>query len=189
MSGSTRAEHGIRPRNRLSPRQVTRIVLRVVGSVAALTALYYALPLDRSSLAATVTTLVTGLAAFIVLIVFQVRQITRSPFPVVSAVEALAISVPFFLLLFAGTYVALAGLSPGNFGGHLSHTDGLYFTVTVFSTVGFGDITAKSETARLVVTAQMITDLVILGVAIRVVVSAVRHGRQRKAPHQHQEGR
>jgi DNA-binding CsgD family transcriptional regulator len=37
-----------------------------------------------------------------------------------------------------------------NFGGHLSHTDGLYFTATVFSTVGFGDITAKTGTARLV---------------------------------------
>jgi len=43
-------------------------------------------------------------------------------------------------------------LAVANFGGHLSHTDGLYFTVTVFSTVGFGDITAKTETARLVVT-------------------------------------
>ncbi|MFD8482414.1 potassium channel family protein [Kitasatospora sp. NPDC059673] len=115
------------------------------------------------------------------------RQIVRSPLPIVRAVEALAVSIPFFLLLFASTYVAPAGLSSGNFGGHLSHTDGLYFSVTVFSTVGFGDITAKSQTARLVVTAQMITDLVILGLAIRIVVSAVRRGRQRKAPHQRQE--
>ncbi|GGQ80235.1 potassium channel family protein [Kitasatospora griseola] len=187
MTGSTGSEYGLRPRNRLSPGAVTRIVLRVVGSVAALVALYYALPLDRSSLAPTVTMLITGLVAFVVLVVFQVRRIVRSPFPVACAVEALAISVPFFLLLFAGTYVALAGMSPANFGGHLSHTDGLYFTVTVFSTVGFGDITAKSETARLVVTAQMITDLVILGLGIKIIVSAVRRGQQQKAPHQ--EGR
>jgi len=38
-----------------------------------------------------------------------------------------------------------------------------YFTVTVFSTVGFGDITAKTEAARLVVTGQMIVDLVASG--------------------------
>ncbi|WP_327070242.1 potassium channel family protein [Kitasatospora sp. NBC_01250] len=189
MNGSTRSGHGLQAMNRLSPGAVTRIVLRVVGSVAALVALYYVLPLDRSSLAATVTMLVTGLVASVVLVTFQVRQIVRSPLPVVCAVEAMAISVPFFLLLFAGSYVALAGLSPGNFSGHLSHTDGLYFAVTVFSTVGFGDITAKSETARLVVTAQMISDLVILGLGIRVIVSAVRRSQQRKAPRQHREGR
>jgi len=32
----------------------------------------------------------------------------------------------------------------------------LYFTVTVFATVGFGDITAKTEAARLVVTERWI---------------------------------
>ena len=64
-------------------------------------------------------------------------------------------------------------LSPGSFTAPLSRTDALYFTVTVFSTVGFGDITAKAETARLVVTGQMIADLVILGLAIKAIVGAV----------------
>jgi hypothetical protein len=43
-------------------------------------------------------------------------------------------------------------------GRLLTRTDALYFTVTVFSTVGFGDITAKTETARLVVTGQSCPD-------------------------------
>jgi len=74
----------------------------------------------------------------------------------------------------------MAALSASNFGGHLSHTDGVYFTVTVFSTVGFGDITAKAEAARLVVTGQMIADLVILGLAIKIIVGAISRGRQRR---------
>jgi voltage-gated potassium channel len=45
----------------------------------------------------------------------------------------------------AGTYVVLAAASASNFGEKLTHTDGLYFTVTAFTAVGFGDITAKSE--------------------------------------------
>ena len=96
--------------------------------------------------------LLIGLVAFIALVAFHVRWILRSPFPQLRVIEALAVNVPLILLLFAATYVALAALSTRNFGGHLSHTDGLYFTVTVFSTVGFGDITAKTGTARLVVT-------------------------------------
>ena len=42
----------------------------------------------------------------------------------------------------------------------------------VFSTVGFGDITAKTEATRLVVTGQMIADLVIIGVAVKGRVRA-----------------
>ena len=152
-------------------------MLRVIGSIAVLVALYYLVPLDHSSTPAAVTILLIGLAGFIALVAVQVRLIIRSPFPGLRAVESLATSVPLFLLLFAATYVVLAALSASNFGGHLSHTDGLYFTVTVFSTVGFGDITAKTETARLVVTGQMITDLIILGLAIKVIVGAVKRGR------------
>jgi len=177
MTGST----GVAPQDRVEARpssgKVAWTVLRVAGSVAALVALYYLLPLDHSSTPAAVTMLLVGLAAFVALVAFQVRLIIRSRFPGLRAAEALGTSVPFFLLLFASTYVVLAAISVSNFGGHLSHADGLYFTVTVFSTVGFGDITAKTETARLVVTGQMITDLIILGLAIKVIVGAVRHGR------------
>jgi hypothetical protein len=160
-----------------SSRRITWTVLRAAGSTAALLVLYYLLPLDRSSELAAVTILLIGLAGYIVLGVVQVLLIIRSPFPALRAIEALAVSIPLFLLLFAGTYVVLAALSAASFGEHLSHTDGLYFTVTVFATVGFGDITAKTETARLVVTGQMIADLIYFGLTIKVITGAVRRGR------------
>jgi hypothetical protein len=50
-------------------------------------------------------------------------------------------------------------------------------TVTVFSTVGFGDITPKTELARLLVTGQMVVDVIILGLAIKVIVGAARSKR------------
>ena len=168
------------PQARPSSRTVAWTVLRSAGSVAALVAVYYLLPLDHPSVPAALTILVIGLVAFIALVAFHVRWILRSPFPTLRAIEALAISVPLFLLLFASTYVVMATMSASNFGGHLSHTDGLYFTVTVFSTVGFGDITAKTGTARLVVTGQMITDLIVLGLAIKIIFGAVKRGQQQQ---------
>jgi hypothetical protein len=159
---------------------VVRLALRVTVSVAGLVAIYYLLPLDRSSAAAAVPILVAGLAGFVVLVIYQVRAIMRASFPGLRAIEALATSVPLFLLLFAGCYVAMAHGSTGNFGGHLTHTDGLYFAVTVFSTVGFGDITAKSQAARLVVTGQMIANLVVLGLAAKVILGAVTRARQNR---------
>lgn len=168
---------GVRP----SYRRIVWTALRVVGSVVVLGTLYYVLPLDRSSTAAVVTILLIGLAGFLALVVLQVRSIVRSPHPALRALESLSTSVPFFLLLFAAVYVAMAALSPNSFGQPLSHTDGLYFTVTVFSTVGFGDITPKTEAARLVVTMQMLADLVILGLAVKVILGAVRRGQEYRA--------
>ena len=159
-------------------RTIVRAVLRVAGSAAALVTLYFLLPLTHRSTWSAVTLLVVGLAVFIGLVAFQVRSIIRSPFPGVRAVEALTTSVLLFLLLFASAYVVMAAMSAGNFGGPLTHTEGLYFAVTVFSTVGFGDITAKSDAARLVVTGQMIADLVVLGVAIKIITGAVSRRRQ-----------
>jgi len=159
---------------------ITWTVVRVVASIVVVTALYYLLPFDRSASGVAVTLLVAGLVVFVGLVAFQVRAIIASPFPGLRAIEALATSVPLFLVLFASSYFVMARLSPGSFSAPLTRTDALYFTVTVFSTVGFGDITAKTETARLVVTGQMIADLVILGLAIKAIVSAVRRGRQRR---------
>ena len=160
--------------------KIVRAVLRALGSAAVLVALYYLLPLDHTARWLAITTLVIGLVALIGLIAFQVRAIVRSPFPGPRAIEALATSLSLVLLLFAGTYVVMATHSASNFGEHLTHTDALYFTVTVFSTVGFGDITAKTEAARLVVTGQMVTDLVIVGVGIRIIAGAVTRGEQRR---------
>jgi hypothetical protein len=157
---------------------IARGVLQVAASTTVLVAIYYLLPLDNSSAAAAVTILVTGLAVFIGLVALQVRSIIRSSFPGLRAIEALATSIPLFLLLFAATYVVMATMSASNFDGQLTHTDGLYFTVTVFTTVGFGDITAHTQAARLVVTGQMIGDLVILGLAIKTIVGAVSRARQ-----------
>ncbi|MGW6909564.1 potassium channel family protein [Streptomyces sp. NPDC054940] len=153
-------------------------VLRIVGSAAALVALYYALPLNQSSAWGAVMMLVIGLVVFVGLVAFQVRAILRSPFPGLRAIEALTTSVPLFLLLFASAYVVMATMSAGNFGERLTHTDGLYFAVTVFSTVGFGDIAAKTEVARLVVTGQIVADFVILGLAVKVILGAVSRRRQ-----------
>jgi len=180
MTDNAGPEPAARPEARPPRRIIVRAVLRAAGSTAALVAIYYLLPLDRSSTWAAVMMLAVGLVVLIGVVAFQVRWILVSRFPGLRGVEALATSIPLFLLLFASTYVVLATISAGNFSEPLTRTDALYFTVTVFSTVGFGDITAKTEAARLVVTGQMIVDLVVIALVVKVVVGAVKQGRQRQ---------
>ena len=151
--------------------------LRSVATTIVLVVLYYVLPFDHVKNVP--ATLAVGLAILTVATVLQLRVISRSAVPAVRAIEALATTLPLFLLLFASAYVIMADASPANFSTHpLSRTDGLYFTVTVFSTVGFGDITATSQSARLVVTVQMLLDLAALGLVVRAFVTAVQIARQ-----------
>jgi hypothetical protein len=159
-----------------------RSLLRATGSTAVLLAIYYLLPLDHAVRWVAVTALVIGLAALVGLVAFQVRAISGSRYPGLRALEALGVTVPLFLLLFASTYLVLAAISAHSFNQQMNHTDALYFTVTVFATVGFGDITATADVARLVVTGQMIIDLIILGLGARVILGAVSRGRQRRPP-------
>jgi Ion channel len=181
MTDSAGPGHDAGRQARPPARTIVRALLRALASVTALMVIYYLLPLDRSSPWAAVAMLVIGLVVFIGLVGFQVRWIVQSAFPGLRAVEALATSIPLFLLLFASSYVVMAKLSASSFSEPLSRTDALYFTVTVFATVGFGDITAKTEAARLVVTGQMIGDLIIIGLGVRVIVGAVTRGRARRS--------
>jgi voltage-gated potassium channel len=155
-------------------------LLRALASTIALVALYYLLPLDDNSIGIVVVILTIGLAGLVGLVAVQVRWIARSRFPGLRAVEALATSIPLFLLLFAGTYFILGRFYAGSFSEPLTRTDALYFTVTVFSTVGFGDITATTELTRVVVMGQMILGIAVLGLGARVVVDAVKRGQQRQ---------
>jgi voltage-gated potassium channel len=161
-------------------RLVFRGVLRSVLSSTVLVVLYYELPLDRPMDADTAVRILIGLLAFTAIMAWQIRAITGSPYPGVKAVEALALIVPLYLLLFASTYYLMQRASAANFSQLLTRTDALYFTVTVFSTVGFGDITPKSEAARVVLIVQMLGDLALLGAGARVLLGAVQRGLQRR---------
>ena len=46
---------------------------------------------------------------------------------------------------------------------------GIYFTTTVLTTVGFGDISPVSDTARIVVTLQMVLGMVLIGTAFKAL--------------------
>jgi len=156
-------------------RGITLGLLRALGISAVLIALYYLAPLDQLTEVPLVS-MIIGLLVLAAMTAYQVRAILHAAHPGVRGIEALATTVPLFLLLFAATYFLMSHTSSSNFNVHaLTRTDSLYFTVTVFATVGFGDISPASQVARLVVTAQMILNLIVLGLGVKLIVGAVQH--------------
>jgi hypothetical protein len=111
---------------------------------------------------------------------WQIRSIANSRTPTLRAVEAVSISLPLFILSIATTYVLMSQSNGGSFSENLTRTDALYFAITVFSTVGFGDIAPLTQPARIAVTAQIFFDLLLLGVGLRIVVGAVNVGKKRQ---------
>ena len=160
-------------------RGITLGLLRALGVSAVLIALYYVAPLDRLTGISLLVAMIIGLLALAAVTAYQVWAILRAAHPRVRAIQALATTVPLYLLLFAATYFLMSHTSSSNFNVHgLTRTDSIYFTVTVFTTVGFGDISPASQVARLVVTAQMIFNLLVLGLGVRLIVGAVQQARQ-----------
>ncbi len=158
-------------------------MVRAVLSVLVLVVAYFLAPLER--LWAIPFGISLGIAAAVLLgfSAWEIRAISRSPHPALRGVGALAVTVPLYLLFFAAAYFVLASTDPANFDVEgLTRIDTLYFTVTTFSSVGFGDISAASQNARVLVTVQMLLNLLVLGVGIRVFVGVVRRSRRARSP-------
>jgi voltage-gated potassium channel len=164
-------------------RQGLLIIGRSFFVAAAIGVGYFVLPFDSSLAMDTGVELVAGLMLIAGLLAWQIRGILRSPFPAFQGVATVAITVPMFLILFATTYYLMGDTDASNFSEPLTRLDSLYFTITTFATVGFGDVTAVSQLARAVVSAQMALGLILVGLIARVIFGAVQVARSR---HGHQ---
>ena len=156
------------------------MLLRVTLSVSVLLVAYSLIPTKSSGEGSDVPWLILELCVFGAVVGIQLPAIIKSKHPVLRAAEALAILVPLYLLIFARIYLWNSLNDPAAFTRPLDNTTALYFTVTVFATVGFGDIVAQTNTMRLLVTLQMMLNLVVLGLVIRLLTSAARRGVARR---------
>lgn len=155
-------------------RPFVRFLLRTTSMVVLLTTAYYVWPAQppTEDVGAAVRLGGALLAIGLVVVVGRAQIIAlrqgRSPR---TDVEALLTALYLLVIVFAVVYGRIATV-PGQFVGLETKTDALYFTVTVISTVGFGDIHAEGTAARAVVTAQMLFSLMYIGSAVRVLGSS-----------------
>ncbi|MEU3911386.1 potassium channel family protein [Streptomyces sp. NPDC029721] len=177
MDRTGSAPDGTPPAGTAAPGRVRKgraalvVALRCVTTITILVAAYFLLPFTRHDV--DVTNLALGLSAVTAVFALQVRSIARSAHPRLRAVEALTTTMPLFLLLYSAAYFVIEQSAPGSFNESLTRADALYFTLTVFSTVGFGDIVARTEPARILVMTQMVGNVLAVGVATRILFGAV----------------
>jgi hypothetical protein len=159
--------------------RLTAAVVRSLLSVTLMILVYYQAPLDRPITAWLGVWLIFGVVALAGALAWQLLTIMKSATPRLRAVETIAIGLPFLLLFYASMYALLSFNQPASFTQELGRTDALYFTMTVFSTIGFGDIAPVTEVARIVTMTQMVAGLIAVGVVAKLVVGAVKRADER----------
>jgi voltage-gated potassium channel len=160
-------------------RRIVQLLWTALSAVPLLT-LYYLAPLDGPLDISTLIGFALGLVAFTLVIIWQVRAIASSDAPRLRTVRAVVIGVSTLLVVFAATYSVISNSRPDSFSEPLSRTDALYFTLTVFATVGFGDIAPRTDLARIVTMVQMITGLIAVGLLGKIVLAAMQKGLRRQ---------
>lgn len=140
--------------------------------VAALTAGCYLLPAGgRLSPGCWAAVFTTGLVVLGTLMVVAARRLAASGPD--TRLAGLACLLCLAVSFFSRAYYLLAR-QPGQFAGLHTRTDAVYFTVSTLSTVGYGDVHAAGQLARLAVTAQILFDLVFIATAVAVISGTLR---------------
>jgi hypothetical protein len=151
-------------------------VMRAVAAAVFIGLLYAVLPVGTVDGTASLVALLAGLAALVAVVIVRVRQIGDHHRPDLRAAEVLALVVPLFVAVVAWAYLLLSAADPAAFTEPLDRVGAAYFTLTVLSTVGFGDISPVSDAARLLVSAQIVLNVTLLAAIVRAVVAAGRRG-------------
>jgi hypothetical protein len=154
------------------------------AQVVGLVGCYYLLPLFGPSsgalvwLRAAAAALLLGAALALV-----TREIAREVRADASDVHVhrLLMATVAGVVCFALVDFVIARTDATQFPGLATKTDALYFAMSTLTTVGFGDVHAEGQLARVVVTAQLAFNVVVLASAARALARGVT-GRSRTDP-------
>jgi hypothetical protein len=162
------------------PRPIIRLLQQTTVVLVLLTACYYVIPLhvewhEPTDLLRVVVSL---LLAAGILLVFRAhaRRSERILGKELVRIQWLLSALYLLVLTFAMTYSVVSRVAPDQFVGIRDRTAALYFSTTTVSTVGFGDIYPADTFAQVLVTMQMIFNLIYLGTALRLLSRRVSSG-------------
>lgn len=156
--------------------------LAAVGAAAVIVAAYLAIPMpqvDDPPWLVLLTIIVVSVV-YVLAGVWALVRITHSAHPLRTGVMALVVMVTAVVVIFALAYVALSVDDVGNFNVPLDKVSALYFTMTILTTVGFGDIHAQTHAAMIAVMVQMVASLTLITTLGRVLVEATRRATRRR---------
>jgi voltage-gated potassium channel len=156
-------------------RGIGRAVARTVLLLTGVTAGFLLVPWKALNLGDTVVitaVFLIGLAGAAALIVWQVIAYRDAKMSGRARLQGLLVALYVAVLFFALSYYLLGTSNPEAIVGLETHLDALYFSLTIVSTVGFGDVHAVNQAARAVVSLQLVFDLIFVSLAVAAARAA-----------------
>lgn len=112
---------------------------------------------------------ITGLAAVAWVVFDEVRRAEKRLLLI-----HLALALEVVIVIFSLAYYSVAMHLPGEFSGLVTRLDALYFSLTTVATVGYGDVSASGQLARLLVSIQLVFNLVFIATLVGLAQGRVR---------------
>ena len=153
-------------------RRFLKQVLQNGSSLAAALLFYYFVPIGNEEHPVwRWAVFIVGLGVLIFLIARQLaKQLAAGSDPGVKIRSLITLLYPV-VVLFALAYYIIQTTDPTQFTDLETRTDSLYYTVITLGTVGYGDVHAVGQVARVVTMIQVAFDLVVIGALIAVATS------------------
>jgi voltage-gated potassium channel len=155
-------------------RLIARSAVVSLTVVTAVVGAYLVSPWDTEGTSSVAVRVVISVAILVAGTLIATTHVLRAEYPVLRAVQSLVAIVTFAIVTFASIHLLLSTNDAAAFSEPLDRIDALYFAMTTATTIGYGDIHAQSDAARVVVMIQMVTNVVILGAAARVLLNTAR---------------
>lgn len=154
----------------------------MLGATVLLVALFYVVPVEPgvSGWRLVLRSITAGLIVVVTcsLVVWQVRRRLRTD---ELPLEGLAVALIAGAIAFALADFVVAISGAHEFEGLTTRTDALYFALATLFTVGYGDIHAVSQGARVLVIFQMVFNIGVLATGASLLVNqATRRIQQRR---------
>ena len=157
-----------------SHRQLVSAGARALIGAAVLVAAYYIVPDSLESAPSVLLRIILTGAVVAAMLAWQIRAIVDAELPLLRAMEALALTVTLMVVGFASFYIQVSKRDPTAFNEVLNRTGALYFTMTTLATIGYGDIHARTNGARIAVMVQMLFNVVVIGASVKVILHTAR---------------
>ena len=155
-------------------------VLRLAVAIALALVLYFVVPVQASEDGLLARALISLLALGLLTagVVWQILVHVEDPD---RKVDGLVFALVVAVLAFALGFYRLEVAYPGQIVGLESRVDALYFTMTTLLTVGFGDIHAAGQGARVLVMVAMVFNVAVIATAVTTISSRVRQRAEQRA--------
>jgi hypothetical protein len=170
--------------------EAARRWLRLITLCGGVVVLYFVVPATpRLPADAVVARGVTSALWLLLLAWLLVRQLRLQVDQGDRRIDGLVVSVVAVVVVFSLAFYLMALQRPGEIAGLHTRVDALYFTMSTLTTVGFGDVHATGQTARVLVLVQMVFNVVFVTTAAALLSSRIRSvAAERAAAHRHGGG-